>query len=105
MGKVGFHSISPLPLLFIETDKYIKGWDPIQDSIALASALVNSGQKIVRIKEIDDILGWGPRQINPAIFVLDLHNAIGHSKVLEPVYAYNAVILTPKTKRYAINHK
>jgi len=102
MGPAGFHTISPLPLLFIETDQYVKDWNPEEDAVTLACALLNTGQPIVNVKEVDETLGWGPRRINPAIYFLDLEGAIGHSEVLDPVYAYDAVIITARTKRYVL---
>ncbi|MEW6144155.1 MAG: toll/interleukin-1 receptor domain-containing protein [Thermodesulfobacteriota bacterium] len=100
MGEIGFIYISPLPSLFIETDSYIKGWNPYDDAVSLASALVNTGHSSINIKQVDDILGWGPRRINPALYILDLKGVINTSKTLDSTYAFPAVIITPRTKLF-----
>jgi len=101
MGEVGFIYISPLPLLFIETDPYIKGWNPYDDAVSLASALVNTGHTSISIKQIDDTLEWGPRRINPALYILDLKGVINTSETLDPTYAFPSVIITSRTKLFA----
>lgn len=100
-GRVGFVYISPLAQLFIETDEFTKGWKPYDDAISLASALVNSEQDVANVKQIDENLSWGPRRINPALYYLQSRGLIDHSKTLDPIYAFPAVIVTPRTRRFA----
>jgi hypothetical protein len=102
MGKVGFSDIGTTESLFASTDSYLKDWNPEKDSVVLAETLLKlskEGQG-VSIKEADDYLKWGPRRLNPALFLLIERNVVEPSKVLNPIYITVYVMLNAKIHRY-----
>lgn len=102
MGRAGFARISPEPILFINVDRFVKGWDPAVDASALAAILVNSAQESLTMQEADKKLSWGPRRINSAAHFLILRElAKGHVfQSGDDPYAYYYLEATPRTKRF-----
>jgi TIR domain len=47
-GAAGFSSLQPLPALFFGTDPVLQGWDPEQDAVALAAAMINVARSDLR---------------------------------------------------------
>ena len=102
MGAIGFYRISPTAELFFETDPDLRGWDPEQDSKALAAALVNTGKEAVGLEEVDSQLGWGPRRMNPAAQYLVTNDIAEGRKFFDgSPYCYSWVQVTPRTKRHS----
>lgn len=102
MGKIGFRYISTTEALFASTDSYLKEWDPEKDSVTLAQVLVALEKEGygVSIKEADDNLRWGPRRLNPALFLLIVKDMVDPSKSIHPDYISIYAILKPKIRRY-----
>lgn len=102
MGKVGFHYIGTTEHLFSITDKYLHGWNPEEDSITLAQALIDIAQTghSASIQTADEALKWGPRRINPALFLLINNDLVTPSKSVNPLYISMHVILKPRIYRY-----
>lgn len=102
MGKVGFHYIGTTEHLFSITDKYLRGWNPEEDSITLAQALIDIAQTghSASIQAADEALKWGPRRINPALFFLIDNDLVTPSKSVNPLYISMHVILKPRIYRY-----
>lgn len=102
MGKAGFYYIGTTESLFSVTDKYLRGWDTEDDSVKLAQTLINIAQEgyAVSIQIADGNLKWGPRRINPALFMLIDSDMVNPSKAINPDYIAIHVILKPKIYRY-----
>ena len=105
MGKAGFYRISPTPFLFFKTDSYLRGWDTEADGHVLAAAIVNKGQNIVSLWEVDQLLSWGPRRINPAAHYLVAYEYAKPLKTLGSApYAYSGLMITTRTRRFAMGY-
>ncbi len=101
MGKAGFYTIGTTELLFSVTDKYLREWNPEEDAVALAKVLIDIAQEdAVSIRGADESLEWGPRRINPALFLLIERDMVNPSKILNPDYIAIHVILKPKLYRF-----
>lgn len=102
MGKVGFYYIGTKERLFSVTDKYLKGWNPEEDSVTLAQTLIDIARDghSASIQNADELLKWGPRRINPALFLLIDEDMVTPSKSVNPLYISMHVILKPKLYRY-----
>jgi hypothetical protein len=90
-GSIGFARISPTARFFIETDPR-----------SLAAAILTKSNEGLSMAEADQLLGWGPRRINPAAQYLHENgqaNCLG-SPNSDP-YAFVHILVTPKTRRYA----
>lgn len=102
MGDAGFGRISPQPFLFFITDPYLKGWDPEADAKTMAATIANMGKESISLAEVDKILLWGPRRLNPAADFLAIHNYVQPWKSLGSLpYTYGGLFVTPKTQRFA----
>jgi diguanylate cyclase (GGDEF)-like protein len=100
MGKAWFSDIGTHPQLFIDTDPFVTGNDPRTDAKTIARVLVDSGGNDMTVPELDKLLQWGPRRLNPAIYlIVDQHNALGCAPVTP--YHFSALIVTPATRRLA----
>ncbi|MGB2714437.1 MAG: toll/interleukin-1 receptor domain-containing protein [Vicinamibacterales bacterium] len=64
-GPAGFSDLSPTATFFIVTDPLLQDWNPSEDATTLAAAMVNSGEDHASLAEMDALLGWGPRRIDP----------------------------------------
>jgi hypothetical protein len=100
-SAIGIRMISPGVALFLETDPVLKGWNPHEDARALAVAAVNSGQSGFTLDEMAERLGWEPRRINSAAYVLDAYGYAKGLRVHDPTYAFGTMLITPKTRRFA----
>lgn len=102
MGKAGFRYIGTTELLFSATDKYLRDWNPEDDSFTLAQTLIDIAQEGhgVSIKGADETLKWGPRRINPSLSLLVEMDMVNPSKAINPDYIAIHVILKPKIYRY-----
>jgi len=104
MGKAGFSSLAPAPLLFIETDPFNRGSDPKSDARELATHLIKQPEGSASLSELDKQLSWGPRRINPAVSFLQLKEYVQSSRT-HNAYPYTAswIRVTEKTKRFALS--
>jgi len=102
MGKVGFHYIGTTEFLFSVTDKYLRDWNPEDDALTLAQTLIDIAQEghAVSIPSADENLKWGPRRLNPALFLLIASDMVNPSKAITRDYITIHVILKPKIYRY-----
>ncbi|MBI5634974.1 MAG: TIR domain-containing protein [Nitrospirae bacterium] len=102
MGKAGFRYIGTTELLFSATDKYLRDWNPEDDSITLSQTLIDIAQEghAVSVQGADETLKWGPRRINPALSLLIDMDMVNPSKAINPDYISIHVILKPKIYRY-----
>ena len=107
MGKVGFKHIGATENLFASTDSYLQNWEPEKDCIDLAQILLRISKEGygVSIQAADESLKWGPRRLNPALFLLIERDVVQPSKVIHSTYITIHVILKPKIHRYITNFK
>jgi len=107
MGKAGFSYIGTTESLFSATDKHLRDWNPEEDSISLAQALISIAKEGhgVSIQEADGYLKWGPRRLNPSLLLLIERDMVTPSKVVNPNYITIHVILKPKIYRYVKREK
>ncbi|MEP6636707.1 MAG: GGDEF domain-containing protein [Acidobacteriota bacterium] len=104
MGKAGFSTLSPTALLFIETDRFVRGNDPTSDARELAAQLIKQPEGSANLSELDKQLSWGPRRINPSVSFLQLKEYVQASKTFGAhPYALSWIRATEKTKRFALN--
>lgn len=102
MGKAGFNRISPREELFFNSDLPLKGWNTVEDARVLAATAVNTGEESVSLIELDRLLEWGPRRINPAAAYLGSLGYIQASATIScHPYVYQWFFITPKTRRFA----
>lgn len=100
----GIRSVSPTARLFFETDLALRGWNPAADARAVAAAAVNANSDTVRrLDELDQLLSWGPRRLNPAAHYLVMHDGVES----EPPpgagpYAYRRLAIGAKTRLFAL---
>jgi hypothetical protein len=58
--------------LFVQFDEFWMGWNPQDDALELASRMLNDPGFPADPRLIDQLLGWGPRRLNPAMaFLMD----------------------------------
>jgi len=100
-GRAGFTHVAPTPLLFIETDPILVGRNPREDAKALAAAMVNSGKDMVFLELADQVLGWGPRRINPAAHCLALAEPEAAVGTAAGTWAYYGFHVTGRIRRLA----
>jgi len=101
-GPAGFSSLSPTPMLFIATDQALRGWNPEHDAVTMAAEMVNTGDDIVSLADIDHKLGWGPRRINTAAGYLVLFGYVRPLRTMGSMpYTYSSAVIDYKTKRFA----
>ena len=95
--------ISPRNALFMKTDPVFREWNPVADAKVIAKAIVTEFQEnVVDIKDLNNVLQWGPRRMNPAITYLVENGIVDSSDTLNPgPYKYNWIMVTAKTRRYA----
>jgi len=102
MGKVGFSRVSPTEQLFFDTDLSLKGWKTENDARVLAATAVNTQKESVSLAELDQLLSWGPRRLNPAAAYLAVFQYVQAAATLSShPYAYHWFFITPKTRRFA----
>lgn len=103
MGKAGFSTLWPMPLLFIETDQFIIGSDPKSDARALAAQLLKQPEESANLSELDKQLSWGPRRTNPAVSYLQLRELV-QTSITHGAHPYTVpwIRATEKTKRFAL---
>jgi diguanylate cyclase (GGDEF)-like protein len=102
VGKAGFSSLWPTEKFFIETDAYIKGWNPKSDAKIVAQELLKTSQQTTRLSRLDEILKWGPRRLNPAVYFLIIRDIVKFSKTMNALpYCYEQIWGTPRTARFA----
>src|SRR3546814_12973711 len=65
-----------LPELFVKFDPLWKEWNPAQDGLELAAAMLNDPTFPTGPRQIDERLHWGPRRLNPAIASLEQRNLV-----------------------------
>lgn len=101
-GPAGFTTISPMYNLFFNTDLPLRGWDTEEDARVLAATAVNAKKDSVTLIELDQLLSWGPRRINPAAAYLRLYQYVQASDSLRTdPYVYHWFYIAAKTRRFA----
>lgn len=94
-------SLKPIPLLFIDTDPYLKSWDARSDAERLAILAVELGETQAIVRDLAERLGWEPRRLNPAIYVLVQAGDVDPSAPSSGSYpfAYDDLRITARTRR------
>jgi hypothetical protein len=64
--KERFGSVRPERYLFAEFDQHWKPWNPSEDAVLLAAAMVNSPDFPAAMSAIAGRLDWPARRLNPA---------------------------------------
>lgn len=87
--------------LFAEFDQHWKDWNPAQDALTLAAAMVNSPQFPAVMSAISEQLGWAARRLNPAASYLIRRNLVGSVNALgsRPYIAYR-ITRNDATRRF-----
>lgn len=75
-GTIGFISLTSRPSLYVDFDRHYQGWNPEDDSLRIAAALVNGERDGASVPELGKKLDWAPRRMNPAIEWLIERDAI-----------------------------
>ncbi len=101
-GVAGFSALRPNAYLFIVTDPILQRWNPEQDARALAATMINIGDGHVSLAQVDQMLNWGPRRLNPAAEYLASNSLVrpAHSRGSLP-YVYSSAAVTNRTRRFA----
>jgi len=103
IGKAGFSTLFPTTSLFIETDPFVQGNDPKSDARELATLLTRQPDGSANLSELDKLLAWGPRRINPAAGCLQQKEYVQTSKTLgSHPYIMSWIRATEKTRRFAM---
>lgn len=99
-------SLRPTPLLFIDTDPYLRGWDPRHDAECIANLLMEQSDGQAVVVDLARRLGWEPRRMNPALYVLVRASAIDPSPPSSGAhpFAYDDFLVTARTRRFRANH-
>jgi hypothetical protein len=96
-----YRPVLPLPALFVRFDPNWKDWNPAEDGLAMAAAMLNDAGFPTDPAQIDTRLGWGPRRLNPAIAYLEDRNLV---RVLHAMdgshYVCHHLAKTDATRRF-----
>lgn len=93
--------IQPNNALFWATDSIVNGWDTAKDAQTVASILVKKNEQALRPSELNEILGWDYRRINPATTFLADQGFVEASKASgSHPYAYPWIRANIKTRRF-----
>jgi hypothetical protein len=58
----------------------------------------------VSLYELDELLAWRPRRLNPAVYYLVMHDGVEQAEGWGGgTYAYDFLIIGAKTRLFAIN--
>ena len=90
-----------------ETDPELRGWNPAEDAVSLAGAMVNAAAKTgyANLSDVDALLGWGPRRLNPAAEYLALHGYIRPLNTMgSKPYVFSSAAVDHRTRRFAESH-
>lgn len=100
----GVRGVSPTARLFFETDPVLKGWNPDADADAVAAAAVNTSNDCVSLYELDELLAWGPRRLNPTAYYLVMHDGVEQAAKGSDSgpYAYSFLVIGAKTRLFAV---
>jgi len=101
-GEAGFSELAPSKAFFIATDSALQNWNPEEDAVTLAAAMVNGGEQSGGLADLDRTLGWGARRLNPAANYLALNGIIRpfHEMGSHP-YTFSSAAITHRTRRFA----
>jgi len=80
--KEDHYNIIPENELFVEFDKAFMGWEPDQDALRIASAILNDESFPTILAEIAKKFDWNPRRINPAANYLINRNICRDDKLV-----------------------
>jgi len=101
-SKIGFRYIQPTFSLFVEKDPSLKGWDPRQDTKAVALTAIEMDSPSLSPREIGEKLGWEPRRLNPARCWLKNRGFAKFSRAMgSSPYRFTGMFITPSTRRLA----
>lgn len=64
---LGFYSIFPTEYFFCKTDHLFQKWNPKSDAIEIVRLLQKEKKESIWVQELDKILKWGRRRLNPAL--------------------------------------
>lgn len=86
--------------LFVRLDKFWKPWDPSNDAVTVAAALVNKSVD-GDPNEIARYLGWEARRLNPALSYLQSRNHVkGLRNMTGSAYVLATMFATDATRRF-----
>ncbi|MEO8754885.1 MAG: TIR domain-containing protein, partial [Casimicrobiaceae bacterium] len=81
-SEIGFAAIYPQSELFSQFDSTFFPWDPSADALTLASKIVDSTDRTLRVAETADAMSWPPRRMNPALKFLINRNLVDYGKAM-----------------------
>lgn len=97
----GCRKLWPQRELFLETDVYVKGWNPAVDAIQLAAALLKKPDGESLLQPFAAELSWEPRRLNSAASFLNCGGYVTTSKVMSPEsLVFHWMKATPKLHRF-----
>ncbi|MBX3028203.1 hypothetical protein KF840_25215, partial [bacterium] len=99
-------SLRPTSLLFVDTDPYLRNWDPRHDAKRIANLVLEQNDEQAVVVDLARTLGWEPRRMNPALYVLVRASAIDPSPPSSGAYpfAYDDFLVTVRTRRFLADH-
>ena len=93
--------IFPKAELFATFDGLFKDWNPAEDALLLAAAMVNNADFPGDPPGMAVELGWQPRRLNPAIAYLHARTlVVGHAALGMTPFNFYAVERTAATRRF-----
>ena len=101
VGENHHGCIFPKAKLFATFDAFFKDWNPADDALRLAAAMVNEDDFPNEPGAMTERMGWQPRRLNPAVAYLHARDLVeGHAALGSATFNFYAVKKTAKTRRY-----
>lgn len=97
----GISSIGANDSLFWKLDPVVKSWNPSKDALKVAGLIVNKGSLFA--KELQELIKWPVRRLNPAISFLVEHGYVLASKTSNSKFVSSWLSCTPKTRMFLRN--
>ena len=65
---------------------------------------MNAGGDGVTVEQLDRLLAWGPRRLNPAVYYLVMHDGVEQAGKAgdSGCYAYDFLVTGAKTRLFAL---
>ncbi|MFT9121536.1 MAG: molecular chaperone Tir [Zymomonas mobilis subsp. pomaceae] len=96
--------IAPHAELFAIFDSFWEAWDPADDALTLAKAMIKDSAFPTDPAQISDRMAWEARRLNPAMtYLLDHHFANAHDSDKGAPLIYNLLVKTAETKQFVSN--
>jgi hypothetical protein len=93
--------VLPKAEFYAAFDAYFCDWNPAEDALLLATAMINDRSYPAGPKEIGNTVGWPPRRLNPAIAYLAARNLVtSHDSIGSAAFNVYLVEANGATRRF-----